>query len=73
LRITKAARAALRENLHDELASIHALNQVLRQPGLHDGARADAQKARGIAIAEVRHLLTTLSENPRSMSRSLPA
>jgi hypothetical protein len=62
MRMSNAARQSIREMLHDELASIHALNQVLRQPGLHDGARADAQKARGIAIAEVRHLLTILSE-----------
>ena len=39
--MSNAARQSIREMLHDELASIHALNQVLRQPGLHDGARAD--------------------------------
>jgi hypothetical protein len=68
--MTIRARAALREMLHDELASIHALNQVLRQPGLHDGARADAQKARGIALAEVRHILIMLSNQPTKKARN---
>jgi hypothetical protein len=50
-------RQELRESLQDELATIHALNQTLRQPNVHDGQRAEAQKARGIAIAEVSRLL----------------
>jgi len=66
---TQAQRAALREALHDELSTIQEMNELLRQTNVHDGQRAEAQKARGIALAEVRHLLEILTTRPSTAAR----
>ncbi len=49
---------ATRETIADEIATLHTLNETLRQPNLHDGPRAEAQKARGICLANIRQMLT---------------
>ena len=57
-------RTELRHALHDELATLRALNQTLRQPSVHDGQRSQLHKARGVALLEITRLLRALSEQP---------
>jgi len=50
----------LKDELHCALHTILVLNQTLREPGVHDGQRADLQKSRGIAITRARAALEEL-------------
>ncbi len=55
-------KSALSEALTDEIATLKVLNKTLAQPNLHDGPRAEAQKARGICIANLRRIVALAAE-----------